>query len=76
DRDHVWPGGDENYYLDDGETKEMSLECEEGESICYGAWIDGDDRQSFGAGPDRDRACSDCCSICVDKTTTTIDFAR
>ena len=48
DRDHIWPGGEETYYLDDGETKTMSLECEEGENICYGAWIDGDESSVLG----------------------------
>ena len=42
DRNHIWPGGNEVYYLDDGETKQIPLSCEEGESICYGAWISGD----------------------------------
>ncbi len=74
--DKVWPGGDRIYQLDAGTRKSVVISCTEGETICYGAWVYGDDRQSFGAGPDRDRSCSDCCSICVDKTTTTIDFAR
>ena len=51
DRDYVWPGNDEVYLLDDGETKTMSLECEEGESICYGAWIQGDQNTYLGRRP-------------------------
>ena len=64
DRDHVWPGGGQDYYLDDGETKTMSLECEEGESICYGAWIDGDQGTYWGVGPNNEQACDDCCYTC------------
>ena len=64
DRDHVWPGGGQDYYLDDGETKTMSLECEEGESICYGAWIDGDQGTYWGVGPNNEQTCDDCCYTC------------
>ena len=64
DRNHVWPGGGEDYYLDDGETKEMSLACNQGESICYGAWIDGDEETYWGVGPGNAENCSDCCYVC------------
>jgi hypothetical protein len=38
DRDYVWPGEDQDYYLSDGETKSIPLSCKDGESICSGAW--------------------------------------
>ena len=72
DRDHLWPGGGENYYLDDGETKEMSLECEEGESICYGAWIDGDESTYWGVGPNNGQKCESCCYTCEGGSTEEI----
>ncbi len=61
DRNHVWPGGGEVYYLDDGETKQIPLACEEGEQICYGAWISGDKGTYWGTGPDNAETCTDCC---------------
>lgn len=73
-RDHVWPGGGEDYYLDDGETKEMSLACEEGESICYGAWIDGDENTYWGVGPGNKQKCEDCCYTCTGGNTEEINL--
>ena len=74
DRDHVWPGGGEDYYLDDGETKEMSLECTEGESICYGAWIDGDENTYWGVGPNNSQKCDNCCYTCTGGSTEEINL--
>jgi hypothetical protein len=74
DRDHVWPGDDEVYLLDDGETKTMSLECEEGESICYGAWIQGDQNTYWGVGPDNSQKCENCCYTCTGGETEQINL--
>lgn len=73
-RDHVWPGNGEDYYLDDGETKEMSLACEEGESICYGAWIDGDENTYWGVGPGNKQQCDNCCYTCTGGSTEEINL--
>lgn len=72
----VWPGDDQVYLLEPGERKSVLIDCHEGENICYGAWVYGNDRISFGVGPDGDRRCRDCCSVCVAKTTTTIDMPQ
>ncbi|TGV79032.1 hypothetical protein EN788_66205, partial [Mesorhizobium sp. M2D.F.Ca.ET.145.01.1.1] len=32
DRDYVWPGDGKDFYLDDGETKQLPISCNEGES--------------------------------------------
>ncbi|MBA3447614.1 MAG: hypothetical protein H0T56_08380 [Pseudaminobacter sp.] len=74
DRDHVWPGGGEDYYLDDGEAKTMSLACEAGESICYGAWIDGDESTYWGVGPQNAQTCTDCCYTCEGGETEEINL--
>ncbi|RWX61825.1 hypothetical protein EN780_28395 [Mesorhizobium sp. M4B.F.Ca.ET.089.01.1.1] len=76
DRDYVWPGNDKDFYLDDGETKQLPISCEEGESICYGAWVDGDEGTYWGVGPDNDQPCDSCCFICVEHSTETIDLAE
>jgi hypothetical protein len=74
DRDHIWPGGGEQYYLDDGEAKTMSLACEEGESICYGAWIDGDENTYWGVGPNNQQTCDTCCYVCEGGETEEINL--
>lgn len=76
DTQRVWPGDGQVYLLEPGEKKSVLIDCREGENICYGAWVNGNDRISYGVGPDGNRACRDCCSICVAKTTTTIDMPR
>jgi hypothetical protein len=74
DRDHVWPGPDEVYLLDDGETKTMSLTCEDGESICYGAWLSGDQNTFWGVGPNSAQACDNCCYTCQGGETERINL--
>ena len=76
DRDHVWPGDGEVYVLDDGETKQMPLSCQEGEKICYGAWIQGDQETYWGVGPGNQQACDDCCYTCTGGATETIDLVE
>lgn len=76
DRDHVWPGNSQVYILDDGETKQMPLSCEEGEKICYGAWIQGDQETYWGVGPGNKQACDDCCYTCTGGATETIDLVE
>ncbi|MDW6025176.1 hypothetical protein SAZ10_25790 [Mesorhizobium sp. BAC0120] len=73
-RNHVWPGSDEVYMLDDGETKTMSLSCQDGESICYGAWISGDQSTFWGVGPDGEETCDDCCYTCQGGETEEINL--
>lgn len=67
-----WPGGDQVFFLDKGERKSVPIECRAGENICYGAWVNGNDRVFWGVGPDNNRACDTCCVICVEKATETI----
>jgi hypothetical protein len=76
DRSHVWPGGGEIYYLDDGETKNISLSCEEGEKICYGAWVSGDPDTYWGTGPSNGQTCSDCCWTCAGGETQEINLTE
>jgi hypothetical protein len=76
DRDHVWPGNNEIYLLDDGETKTMALSCNEGEKICYGAWIKGDRETYWGVGPGNAQTCSDCCYTCTGGNTEVIELTE
>jgi hypothetical protein len=74
DRNHVWPGGGEVYILDDGEAKTMALSCNEGEKICYGAWISGDKSTYWGTGSANGETCTDCCYTCTGGNTEEINL--
>jgi len=74
--DYVWPGNNEVYLLDDGETKTMALSCNEGEKICYGAWIKGDRETYWGVGPGNVQACDDCCYTCTGGNTEVIELTE
>lgn len=74
DRKHVWPGGNQVYYFDDGETKNIPLSCKSGETICYGAWVSGDKGTYWGVGPDNKESCTDCCYTCEGGETEEIDL--
>ena len=73
-RDHVWPDADEVYLLDDGATKTMTLDCEAGEQICYGAWISGDQSTFWGVGPGKTQVCDNCCYTCEGGATEQINL--
>ncbi|MEQ8345178.1 MAG: hypothetical protein RIB84_05865 [Sneathiellaceae bacterium] len=64
DRDASWPGGGQSYVLDDGAPTAFPLDCEAGETICYGAWVSGDQGTTWGAGPGCADACDTCCATC------------
>ena len=67
-----WPGNDKVYFLDRGERKSIPISCQEGERICYGAWVNGNDKVFWGVGPDNNRSCETCCTVCVEKSTEAI----
>lgn len=64
DRNHVWPGNDQVYLLDDYDTHEFSLSCNKGEKICYGAWVRNRSDLYWGVGLDNAEYCKDCCYNC------------
>jgi hypothetical protein len=50
DRNHAWPGGNQAYNLDSGDSNSYKLACRRGEKICYGAWIKGNANTYWGVG--------------------------
>lgn len=74
DRETVWPGNDKVFLIEPESQKSVPLSCNQGEHICYGAWVDGNDSLSAGVGPDNDQPCDTCCFICVEHSTETIDL--
>lgn len=75
DRDMVWPGNGQVFYLDPRQNKSVPIECNAGERICYGAWVYGAAATAWGVGPRDDRECPDCCRICTGGTDEIIDLA-
>ena len=77
DRQKVWPGGGQAYFLDAREKKSVPVSCVAGERICFGAWKVGDDGVVFGVGPDNDRPpCEYCCFLCVEKSSRDISISK
>lgn len=76
DRDHVWPGNGQVYLLNDGEEKLVPISCNQGENICYGAWVSGDANTYWGVGPDNSQDCPDCCYVCDGSTTESINLVE
>jgi hypothetical protein len=73
--DQIWPGGDKVYMIEGSRKKSIPIDCAEGERICYGAWQVGNDRVTWGIGPDRNKSCVDCCRICLSSGTDNIHIA-
>lgn len=63
-RNVEWPGGGEAFVLGDSEVHEMPLACQNGERICYGAWLVGDTNTRWGVGVTGREGCRDCCYVC------------
>jgi hypothetical protein len=72
DRNHVWPGNNEVYILDDYNVKNITLSCRSGELICYGAWVRNRSNLYWGVGPNDSQSCSSCCYYCDGGYTETI----
>lgn len=64
DYSRAWPGGGQVYVIDDWDAHTYNLECQNGELICYGAWVRGDASTYWGVGLDNSYPCSDCCATC------------
>lgn len=64
DRNHVWPGNNKVYVIDDYAQHSYSLSCSSGERICYGAWVRGNSSVYWGAGMNDAYGCSTCCAVC------------
>jgi len=63
-RNHVWPGNNQVYVIDDGNVHDYALECNSGEKICYGAWLRSDSSSYWGSGYGGEQRCDSCCFTC------------
>lgn len=59
-----WPEDGQLFILADSSPRKFTVPCEQGERICYGAWVEGDVSQFWGAGHEGKKNCDDCCRIC------------
>jgi len=66
DRDRVWPGNGEVYYIADNNDHTYKICGYRGEKICYGAWVSGNSDTYWGVGKDARNRCRDCCYTCGD----------
>jgi len=76
-----WPARTKSYTVrPDAAVQELKIDCDEGEQICWGAWVGvaaasgtiggshqrggGGGKQVAGAGERGLEACTDCCHVC------------
>ncbi len=71
-RDHQWPGNGQAYKIDDYDAHTYKIACIQGESICYGAWVEGATDEYWGVGMDNGQRCSDCCWVCKGNKTVNL----
>jgi hypothetical protein len=64
DRNHEWPGGGEAYNVNDYDTHDYPIRCNDGEKICIGAWVTGNARKYWGVGFSNKHSCKACCYVC------------
>jgi hypothetical protein len=63
-RKYEWPGGGDAYNLNDSETHEYPIRCEEDEKICFGGWVTGNAKKYWGVGYNNAHDCTNCCFLC------------
>lgn len=71
-----WPGRDKVFLLEPGQRKATPIACEAGERVCYAAWLNGYVDRAWGVGPENDRACSDCCTMCAPGRSESFSIGR
>lgn len=64
DRQKIWPKEGRLFILADAAPRKLSVSCDPGEKICYGAWIEGDITRFWGVGHEGKAGCDDCCRYC------------
>jgi hypothetical protein len=64
DRKAVWPGDGEVVVLDDRDVLTFTIACNQGEQICFGAWVLGREHRYWGVGRYAQNGCETCCYTC------------
>jgi len=63
-RRHEWPGSGEAYDVNDFADHDYSINCNNGEKICLGAWATGNSSKYWGVGFQDRYGCKGCCYVC------------
>jgi hypothetical protein len=58
-----WPGGGNAWPQQNNATKDYSLSCSGGETICYGAWTMPNHADYWGVNMNN-KTCKNCCAVC------------
>jgi len=69
---HVWPGHSRVYVLDDYKLQRIGISCQQGEKVCYGAWVRNRTNTYWGVGYQNSTRCRSCCYICDGSRTEVI----
>lgn len=75
ERGNIWPGTTQVYTIPpSGKVFDAPISCQQGEHVCFGAWVEGRGDFYWGVGKNSQQSCSDCCFICKGTSTTLITF--
>lgn len=61
---HQWPTSKLAWDLVDDEVHALGITCNNGEKICWGAWVKGSNRPEWGVGVGGTDGCQACCFTC------------
>jgi hypothetical protein len=74
-RKNVWPSANMTWVLPpDRRIYVNPISCQRGESICFGAWINGRTDFYWGTGKNKQNHCVRCCYRCTGRQTEIIVF--
>ncbi len=68
-----WPGNGKVYVLRDYDVHDHRLNCVKGETVCYGAWVQGASSTYWGKGQGG-KSCPSCCYTCDGGQTAVINL--
>lgn len=71
-RNWCWPDCDKQYTFRDANAHTIRIDCQRGETVCWGAWRVDNPSRYWGVGPNNEHNCRTCCYTC-DGTTTPIE---
>ena len=70
-RNWVWPGPSDHYTLSDNGEHSFTLNCNNGEKVCYGASYSQDGSGTYwGVGFTGNQGCTGCCLTCATNNPT------
>lgn len=67
-----WPGGGKVWTIKDFKVHDYKINCVDGEKVCYGAWVRGNDKRYWGVGHYGKAGCKGCCYTCGANTVTPV----